>query len=383
MREGTREKLMRIRSAYRDLSVIVVNTVIVFSLLNCCAAGILTYLPDSKLHGSMKYGLERLIAVYPHRDVSEIRQLLSETWSRPYLYEPYTQFRESAFSGEFVNVDEYGFRDNGFRASWPPLDQNLAVFVFGGSTTFGYGVADTETLPARLQKDLDVLCDRVVVVYNLARSNYFSSQENILFQRLLVQGITPAAAVFIDGINEFEHPADEPKFTKKISYWFQETTLQISRRLAVGLPLARLAKRLINRPDSGGVMADPKEAQKYVDRWLKNRDQIRVAAAAAGVETLFVWQPNPYFGYDLKYHLFAKESDASKHASTLGYEHVNTLRKDPASGLGEDFLWLADLQRNQGKALYVDQVHYTAAFSNQIASQISQVLAPRLCAGGK
>src|SRR5215471_10020220 len=76
--------------------------------------------------------------VYPGRSPETIRALLLETWSRPYQYEAYTGFRETPMRGRFVNISADGFRGNGRPQPWPP--PRSAVFVFGGSTTFGYGL---------------------------------------------------------------------------------------------------------------------------------------------------------------------------------------------------------------------------------------------------
>jgi hypothetical protein len=40
-------------------------------------------------------------------------------------------------------------------------------------------------------------------------------------------------------------------------------------------------------------------------------------------------------------------------------------------------LWLADMQREDTTALYVDQVHYTAALSKRIAERIADAIVER------
>lgn len=359
------------------------NTLVAFVLLNLSAALWLRGCSDPEADGALTYGMERLREVYPDRSEDEIRQLLMETWSRRYGYEPFTQFKETEFAGEYVNVGPNGFRSTGRRLAWPPPADVVSVFVFGGSTTFGYGVADEETIPARLQVSLDTRCGGDVAVYNLARSNYYSSQENILFQRLLAGGVRPEAAVFVDGLNEFGHPQDEPKFTARLSYLMNETNPQRLRRVLVNLPLARLAKRWLKRPDVvQQAKATEEQAGEVIERWLANRQQIRAVAAASGVSTLFVWQPIPSYGYDLDQHPFAQPQGAQERASALGFERLDRLRKKEDGPLGAEFLWLADLQRERREPLYVDRVHYTAAFSAEIAERIGEALAPELCPAG-
>lgn len=369
-------------AAYRGLALMALNTVLVLALVNALAAWVLSLLPDPEAEGALSYGLPKLERVYPNRDDAEIERLLRETWSRTYAYEPYTQFKEGEVRGEFVNVGPHGFRDTGHGLEWPPGDPGRGVFVFGGSTTFGYGVADAETIPAQLHQALAERCDSPVPVHSLARSNYFSTQENVLFQRLLARGIRPAMAVFIDGLNEFGHPDDDPKFTLRLTYMMQETQPQMARRLLVGLPLTRLVKRVGGRPNVDQTRgADPSEAGRIVERWLGNRRQIGAVAADAGVQVLSVWQPIPSYGYDLEHHLFAGEVGAEGRTSVVGYEEVDRLRRALDGPLYDDFLWLADMQRDRQEPLYVDKVHYTAAFSAEIAREIAAVVAGRLCSG--
>jgi hypothetical protein len=365
---------------YRGVALFLLNTLLLFGLLNVGAALVLSWLPDPDLRGAMTYGLEKLRRVYPDRTDKEIRQLLYESWSRAYRYEPFTQFKEGAFSGQYVNVSEEGFRDTGRELPWPPAQDRLNVFVFGGSTTFGYGLGDRETIPARLHEALEPVCGERVAVYNLARSNYFSSQENVLFQRLLAHGVRPAMAVFVDGLNDFAYTADEPKFTRRLAFLMDETPPQTSRRALVNLPLARLLKRWVVRGgEPAAKEAEPAVIDSMLDRWIRNRRQIRAVAQDAGVMTLFVWQPIPGYGYDLDSHLFAADADRNLPPGSPAYDRMDRLRQVPDGPLTEDFLWLADLQRGRDEPLYVDRVHYAAGFADEIAREIGRSVGARLC----
>ena len=92
-------------------------------------------------------------------DKSKILQLLNETWiNNGWQYETRTVFKETPREGQFVNVSKLGFRRNEVNH---PLDssildldknqKNKLVYFFGGSTTFGYGVQDSHTIPAQLE----------------------------------------------------------------------------------------------------------------------------------------------------------------------------------------------------------------------------------------
>ncbi|HYC30152.1 MAG TPA: hypothetical protein VEB42_15065, partial [Chitinophagaceae bacterium] len=88
--------------------------------------------------------------VRPHASEADNRQIAEETnISNKFEYEPWIEFRNINYKGKFVNVD------NGLRKSVPASFINpsskdtIDIFFFGGSTTFGFNVADNETIPSQ------------------------------------------------------------------------------------------------------------------------------------------------------------------------------------------------------------------------------------------
>jgi len=83
-----------------------------------------------------------------------------------------------------VTVAPDGSRSNGAaRPGEPPGEDALRVLCVGGSTTFGLGVADEETLPAALERDLEgrlsaaiAPAPRRVQVWNYGVSAYTAGQ---------------------------------------------------------------------------------------------------------------------------------------------------------------------------------------------------------------
>ncbi len=370
------------------------NTLIVLLGLNL-AAGLALALYRGRLApppGALRYGLERLAQVYPGRSAAEIEQLLSETWAREYVYSPFVQHREGPLRGRFVNVDAAGFRHSADQGPWPPDADALNIFVFGGSTTFGYGVADDETIPSRLQEALaERSCVRSPRVYNFGRGNYYSEQERVLFEDLLSRGAIPQVALFVDGLNEWK---ETPKFTARLEYLLAESDGQLARRALKQLPIVELLRRLRGAvfreteggPGAGADEADRALAEVVLRRWRRSKRLIEAAAAEFGVLPLFVWQPVPTYEYQLDFHLFAAESArafAAHGALRHGYRLMDLSREaEPDLEPSGDFLWLADMQRGRRQPLYVDAAHYTAAFADELAGRIADALGPRVtCVG--
>jgi len=264
--------------------------------------------------------------------------------ARALEFEPYTLFRVPAMTGRYLNVHPAGYRHGRRPFSWPPDPQEANVFVLGGSTAFGYGVADGETIASQLGDQLGS------PVYNFASPNYTSVQERIRFEQLLLQGHRPRVAVFVDGFDDFIAPFYEPMM-------FAPFVTAAKRR--------RLFDRFLRREKPAGRMPD---CAVVVDRYLTNMRLIKAAAQQFGVHPVFVWQPVPCYQY---------AGPAADHGSSApliecvqrGYEMMDA-RRGGIDGL----LWLADMQRGRTDALYIDPDHYTAAFSGEIASRIGQHL---------
>jgi hypothetical protein len=371
--------LRDLESGWKAVALLTFNSLILILVANFVSWVILALAPQTK---GPEIETEALLDAYPGFSEAEIRQIQSETWSREYDYEPFTQFKEGAVFGDFVNVDENGFRRAPKGSPWPPDPAATSIYVFGGSTTFGYGLDDAATIPVALQRHLRSFGCSDVTVYNLARSNYFSTQERILFEQLLLEAHVPSAAVFIDGLNEFVRADGKPKFSGRLAYFMAETRWQLALRALKQMPLARLLQRFVDNDEPAPLASSDSDreraARMVLERWNRNRQMIRAVAEANGVSPLFVWQPVPVFPPGSEVNPFLRgEAPPIPNVMLLemGYE------LEAAQDRFADTLWLADLGRHLKEPLYVDRVHYSAAFSSAIASRIAEALAPQLCFG--
>lgn len=339
--------------------------------------------------------IKKLETVYPEYTLSQIEELERETWTRGFMYDPFVHLRERPYSGTYVNVSPYGYRKS-FHQGPFPLDRSAYnIFFFGGSTAFGYGVSDTETiasyLEAALQKEFP---HKTVYVYNFGQGGFYSSQELIFFERLLVTGSKPDLAIFFDGLNEFAEPNDVPNYTDTLQQFVDET-LQGNRATGhIGfmtfvskLPITRFAYEwrsqldrlfapIYNMTKLVTVGQSGHDAVKYrnkqlltsvIDRYETNTGIIRDIASANSVTAVFVIQPVPTYQYDLHYHLFYAGNFFEHTYSQYGYPLLQSyIRLYAPPG----FFSLAGMQQNIHKPLYVDLVHYTAAMNKTIANTL-------------
>jgi hypothetical protein len=348
--------------------------VLLFALVNVLAWAILRYHPSDPI--TLTYGQVPLDRIYPGRTRADVRELLRETWTRRPAFEPFLVSKERKFRGRFVNVSPEGYRLVQDQGPWPPDPARLNVFVFGGSTAFGYGVADDETIASALQAQLaGPAAPRAVACYNFGRGGYYSTQERILFEQFLAAGLVPDLAVFVDGLNEFAF--DTPWLTLSLHNVLATPVRSAARTIVDQLPVSRLlAERKAARalPAAGGVEGynDRPRLAENVARYLGNRRLVATLARAQQVPVLFVWQPIPLYDYDLDAHPFGRFDFDHNNYARFGYPMMAEQRPPDA-----DFFWAADLQKDLHEPLYVDQVHYTAAMNRRVAEAIGRALNER------
>lgn len=367
---------------YRSAAVLLLSTLVCLIALNALFH-VLFRLKDALLPeitpGAAAYH-DRLKTVYPALGLSEIRELMAETWDRRLAYDAFAQFREAPYAGRYVNVHQAGFRVGSEQGPWPPPTDAVRIFLFGGSTLFGYGIPDGETIGSHLQRILRERRAPQVVVYNFGQGNHFSTQERALFEQLLLAGHTPDVAVFLDGLNEFCHYTGEPAWTQLLRDFVNQKSDRTSQPWIYRTSLARAASgiraRLGTPSEPAGPAQDPPAPgllESVAQRYLGNKRLIEAAASAYGARCLFVWQPIPTYRYDPNAHLFLKEGISVPHRyAAPGYALLATRFDDKR--LGRNFLWLADIQEQRDEPLYVDQVHYTGAFSRTVAQAIGKWL---------
>jgi len=372
-------RLAALVARYRAVAVLVLNLLLLVLALNVVLGlvyAVRDALSDHTLGPARKYPEAALAAAYPGMSRDDRNALLRETWSRPFRFADYTMFRERPFAGKYVNVSPHGFRLVKDQGPWPPDPTNINVFVFGGSTAFGYGVPDDQSVASHLQDVLGARSKGRVCVYNFAAGFYYSTQERILFEKLLNAGHVPQLAIFIDGLNDGESPDDQSAHHAMLEEVFDHP----ERVLFLGpgadrVPMVRLVRSLadnVSRARQRAKAPDPEAENRRlleaVPRYLRNQRLIEATCREFSVTPLFVWQPVPGYEYDPQYHPFGNAARSAKQA--FFYEAMRRATEGPA--LPKCFLWCADIQRSAQENLYVDGVHYTARFSRRLAEVIVQ-----------
>ena len=369
---GNMRMIKRLIKIYKTVSLILLNTLLLFIFLNLFLQLLIIIFEDKVPKGSMRFGMETLKEVYPNLSEKDILTLGHELWyNQEFKYEPYTQFIRKAKKGEFLNIHEEGFRYIQDQCSYPINKSNYNIFLFGGSTAFGYGVGDKDTIASRIQHRLRNNYNFTsVCVYNFGMGAYFSIQEGILLQNLIRKNQIPDMGIYIDLLNDYNVPDSQPKFTSQLSDYIAGKNKVINALSE--LPITRIGVYLLFSTDRRLIKGE-KELIEITKTYFINKKIIESVSEGFGIKTYFVVQPIPLYNYNLSNHIiynkYPHTLDISMNGK-LGYKILREQYDKLDFNNRKNIIWLADMQENKSENLYVDSDHYTPAFSDEIAGEI-------------
>jgi len=268
-------------------------------------------------------------------------------------WQPYVYWRRAAYDGRYITVDAEGRRET-VQARDLPADAPR-VFVFGGSTIWGTGAANDQTIPSCLARALHDAGHPAQVV-NLGETGYVSTQGILRLMLELRAGNVPDVAVFYDGANELAAAAQtrEP-----------------------GIPMNEVRRRedfLRGEAPAPPPPAERTTAELATETVACYRANLRVLAALAreyDFELCCFWQPVPYLHKPLTdYEARASGRRDLGEIMRLGYDAVAARPMPPF------FVDLSRVFAATEQPRYVDWCHLVAAGN----AQVSEAMLPRVLA---
>lgn len=398
------------RNSISLLMVVVACLLLAFIAVNAMAWTVLMFrewqgrvvAPSDRNPWLARIGIDVLSETFEITSEVELNAYLNEVTTIRTEYQPYAGVRTKAIRGERLNVFDPGFRGVGRgEEPWPPRKSDFVVFMFGGSTGFGAGVADGDTIAAHLAGLLTPLGKgRPVRIYNFATPTHFSSMERGLFLHLMAEGLRPDIAIFLDGLNDFYFWDGVPPHTNHLVASF-DNLRDMGRshdwtwHMAMAFKRAPLGKVLVR--SQGGTLAgamptsnireadaaDQARIDLVVSRYVSNVRIIAGAASGLGVQVLFVLQPVPFYAFsDLARLMREFGGVVGEHKRSLyGYPLLERVGMEQLSGLG--FFSCARIQEGVTGRLYVDHVHYNPRMSRMVAECVAQHVLRHLVPQGR
>jgi hypothetical protein len=362
-------------SGYRVAALIVLNTLLLFVVMEVTAD--LAMLPwhATKYDRMLSENWPALQRAFPDYSRDDVMKLAQENLHVAQMsYAPWVQFRTPPVQGRFINTAgqrRSNGRDDGWRSAMPD-DQHFDVYFFGGSTMFGYGVADGDTMPAAFQKLAPA--GWKARAFNYGQPFYYSRQETLLFEQLLRAGHHPDAAVFLDGLNDSVQPGAsyqrEPFFTPLLQRRMAGSIDWSSLLLNLGVTRALKTIGLAPAPETAfagyyalpkGVSADA-VAKSIFESYLENRQFTQMLCDHYGVKCLFLWQPIPMVKYHAPQDTLSMQVP-SDHVTSI-YARIASAQPRPVN-----FLDLQDSAAAFSGQPYVDSFHYSPGFLRVLAQK--------------
>lgn len=319
------------------------------------------------------FNLDFINDVYGKENYNDYSQVLSQL-NIPLTYFPFIEFKESPRNHKFVTVNENGIRcnENSVNTCNGPSGGKNEIWVFGGSTIFGYGVKNDETIPAYLDK---MFKDKDVI--NIGSGYWYSTQERLAYLNMLTELDPPHLTIFIDGLNELVNFKDESLISNRLDYLYNSSSNELIKSKIVSrinsLHISKLLKYLFNNNEKKNIetLYSKDEIEKKVLRFIRNHNINYSVSKMSDIDFLHVLQPLPIYENSYDNSNFPKDfekiSNVFKKNLTSFYDEID--KKENSLFLYKDnYLDLS--QFNINKIMYVDKVHYSPIYNKAIAEEI-------------
>jgi lysophospholipase L1-like esterase len=304
-------------------------------------------------------------------------------------WEPYVYWRRRPYAGDLIQVDAEGVRRtwSGLPKGSFPNTRKTRIFFFGGSTLWGSGASDEETIPSWC---IRMLTEKGYAVegVNFGEGGYVSTQGLIYLLRQLQKGNNPNLVVFYDGFNDMGSafmneaaglPANEENRRQEFNLVNRST---LSKSFPLLLRSMNLYKLLHGEPTlrnedyqrklgiytSGGVL----DALRV---YLVNVRTVEAMGKAFGFEPFFFWQPTvftkakrtPYEDdFVMKNPIMAKvQTDA-----------ISLIARAPELARHPKFKDVSDALGDHADQTFFDECHVNGKGNELIARKIVAALLP-------
>jgi hypothetical protein len=223
-------------------------------------------------------------------------------------WQPYLYWNTKPFSGKYINVNEARTRKTWSSAPKVVDTQNKKkkIFMFGGSTMWGWGARDDYTIPSLVNRRLFEGYDINAEVTNFGEVGFVSTQEVLRLIFEMQKGNIPDIVVFYNGLNDV-YSALRPgqigvagvvcdEFQRKklfegkypVFSWIYENYIMQSGMFKVIL-------RLLNKDKASPVVLDPKQietiSEDIIRVYQKNLNLIEALSKKYNFDVLCYWQP--------------------------------------------------------------------------------------------
>ena len=267
----------------------------------------------------------------------------------------------------------------------PAGDRPLKILLLGGSSLWGFGARDDQTIPSLIARGLHERGIRAEV-RNLAEIGYVNTQEVIALFRELQQGYRPDLVLFYDGVNDTTSALLEGQptvTTNEVNRVREFNILQSPGRLASAFAgylvrnsaLFRLAESIGRRsglgrfkePRSPGSTNQVLLAAGVIRAYSANLELVEVLGKAYGFRPVFVWQPD-IFSKPKLVPFEAEEKAKLEWAGSLFAQVHGQLERTDELASNRAFVNLSGFFSETDSLQFLDFCHTTEAANGRITA---------------
>ncbi len=278
-------------------------------------------------------------------------------------YVPYIAWSRKPFSGETITINREGDRIHPLTTDHP----SKYIRFFGGSTIWGSGVDDLNTIPAHfnaLHKDYRV--------YNHGEAGFVSRQELARLINLVNQNSPMDVVIFYDGCNDcrslcradvsINGTREEFKIAKKVNHRWQLIDALFGSIQTVVEKVIKKGKRPPSR-----CRDNPDYAKKVASTLVNNWKVAKALVALGGAEFHAILQPVAAIGQPNIEYLTELGDDTDWNKV---YPFVREIQAR------ENLDWIHDLTDafDVEEYIYIDGCHVNGQGNQIIAQKISELL---------
>ncbi len=313
------------------------------------------------------------------------RQLFKECSEVTKQFEQYVCWDTKPYDGRYVNIDR-----TGMRATWNPdsyAEPPDTVYMFGGSTVWGWGARDEHTVPSYVSRLLNEREPRFVV-FNYGKHAYTFTQGLVQFIVLLQEGHRPDYVIFYDGINDVYgtyqagHPGSIHNVAKirkqlqskslprviwdRITGWFEHQCMAYKAltMISVALTEQRQYQELTAQLSDEQMHALGDGTAHY---YLRSLDLLHRLSQQYGFNYSCFWQPTTFSEEEL----IGDESTADPRAHDPALRMLyRTATETLERAAPPRFNCITDALKDRTEAMYIDMCHLSERGNEIIAGRI-------------
>ena len=345
------------------LKLVAINIVVLLAFLLSVNFIASAYLDGRYLYKQVFVPIDEKAYTRSLKDQELARLIYREKKQLKTRYVPYMAWSRKPFSGETITINREGDRIHPLTTDRP----SKHIRFFGGSTMWGSGVDDHNTIPAHfnaLHQDFRV--------YNHGEAGFISRQEVARLINLVNQSAPMDVVIFYDGCNDcrslcradvsINGTREEHKIEAKVNHRWQVVDSLFGSIQTVIQKVIKKGKRPPSR-----CRDNPDYAKQVAATLVNNWKIARSVAALGGAEFHALLQPVAAIGHPNIEYLKERGDRTDWH---MVYPFIQEIQAK------ESLTWIHDLTDafDVDDYIYIDGCHVNGLGNQIIAQKINELL---------